>query len=68
MVSVWTRIGRAAERIRADEDGAVESAQIFAWIVVTVIAIMATVGIMQALGVDVLCWIRDQIGIGGACP
>ncbi len=68
MRTVWRRMGRIVGRVGAEQRGAVESAQIFAWIVVTVIAIMATVGIMQALGVDVLCWIRDQIGIGGACP
>ena len=46
-----------------DEEGAVESAQIFAWIVVTVIAIMALGAMMQALGVDVINWVRAQIGI-----
>ena len=46
-----------------DEEGAVESAQIFAWIVVTVIAIMALGALLQALGVDVINWVRGQIGI-----
>ena len=49
--------------VRRDETGAVESAQIFAWIVVTVIAIMALGALLQALGVDVINWVRDQIGI-----
>jgi hypothetical protein len=49
--------------LRDDEVGAVESAQIFAWIVVTVIAIMALGALLQALGVDVINWVRDQIGI-----
>lgn len=49
--------------VRRDETGAVESAQIFAWIVVTVIAIMALGALMQALGVDVINWVRDQIGV-----
>jgi hypothetical protein len=49
--------------VRRDESGAVESAQIFAWIVVTVIAIMALGALMQALGVDVINWVRDTIGI-----
>jgi hypothetical protein len=53
----------AAGQVRRDERGAVESAQIFAWIVVTVIAIMALGAMMQALGVDVINWVRDQIGI-----
>lgn len=53
----------AIRRLRADETGAVESAQIFAWIVVTVIAIMALGAMMQALGVDVINWVRTQIGI-----
>ena len=48
--------------LRRDETGAVESAQIFAWIVVTVIAIMALGGLLQALGVDVINWVTT-IGI-----
>ena len=51
------------DAVHSDEKGAVESAQIFAWIVVTVIAIMALGALMQALGVDVINWVRDQIGI-----
>lgn len=54
---------QALNRLHRDETGAVESAQIFAWIVVTVIAIMALGAMMQALGVDVINWVRDQIGI-----
>lgn len=54
---------RAVYGLRNDETGAVESAQIFAWIVVTVIAIMALGAMMQALGVDVINWVRTQIGI-----
>jgi hypothetical protein len=49
--------------LRRDESGAVESAQIFAWIVVTVLAIMALGALMQQLGVDVIGWVRDQLGI-----
>ena len=56
-------IGSTLGQVRRDERGAVESAQIFAWIVVTVIAIMALGAMMQALGVDVINWVRDQIGI-----
>jgi Flp pilus assembly pilin Flp len=48
-------------RLCHDEAGAVESAQIFAWIAVTVVAIMALGLMMQALGVDVINWVRDQI-------
>lgn len=54
---------RVIRRLGDDEAGAVESAQIFAWIVVTVIAIMALGAMMQALGVDVINWVRTQIGI-----
>jgi len=53
----------ALGRVGGEEKGAVESAQIFAWIVVTVIAIMAIGAMMQALGVDVINWVRDQIGV-----
>ena len=56
-------IRTGAREVWRDETGAVESAQIFAWIVVTVIAIMALGALMQALGVDVINWVRDQIGV-----
>ena len=61
MMDVYLR--QAICRLRDDETGAVESAQIFAWIVVTVIAVMALGAMMQALGVDVINWVRAQIGI-----
>lgn len=63
MESIWLCLGSAASGLRRDEAGAVESAQIFAWIVVTVIAIMALGAMMQALGVDVINWVRTQIGL-----
>ncbi len=59
----WMGTRAIVEQLRRDETGAVESAQIFAWIVVTVIAIMALGAMMQALGVDVINWVRTQIGI-----
>lgn len=58
-----TQMRMAVGEVRRDETGAVESAQIFAWIVVTVIAVMALGALMQALGVDVINWVRDQIGV-----
>ncbi len=60
---IWMQMRAALGEVRRDEAGAVESAQIFAWIVVTVIAIMALGALMQALGVDVINWVRDEIGI-----
>ena len=60
---MWTQLHAALARVRRDEAGAVESAQIFAWIVVTVLAIMALGALMQQLGVDVIGWVRDQLGI-----
>ena len=58
-----TQLRLAIGDLRRDEAGAVESAQIFAWIVVTVLAIMALGALMQQLGVDVIGWVRDQLGI-----
>jgi len=58
-----TQLSLAIGNLRRDEKGAVESAQIFAWIVVTVLAIMALGALMQQLGVDVIGWVRDQLGI-----
>ena len=63
MNPVLVRLQATLDDMRRDEAGAVESAQIFAWIVVTVIAIMALGALLQALGVDVINWVRDQIGI-----
>jgi len=60
---IWTYSRALLGELRRDEAGAVESAQIFAWIVVTVIAIMALGAMLQALGVDVINWVRTQIGI-----
>ncbi len=60
---VLAQLRAMLDRVRHNEAGAVESAQIFAWIVVTVIAIMALGALLQALGVDVINWVRDQIGI-----
>lgn len=63
MSQLTTYLDDVLRDLRGDETGAVESAQIFAWIVVTVIAIMALGGLLQALGVDVINWVRDTIGI-----
>ncbi len=60
---MWMYVRTVFEDVRRGERGAVESAQIFAWIVVTVIAIMALGAMMQALGVDVINWVRTQIGL-----
>ena len=49
--------------LRRDEAGAIESAQIFAWIAVTVAAIVLMGGMLEVLGVDLINWVRDQIGI-----
>lgn len=63
MYLIWMQMRGYVGDVRRDEASAVESAQIFAWIVVTVVAIMALGGLMQALGVDVINWVRDQLGI-----
>lgn len=60
---LWMQLRLALTELRRQERGAVESAQIFAWIVVTVLAIMALGALMQQLGVDVIGWVRNQIGI-----
>lgn len=60
---IWMQMRSLVGQVRDDETGAAESAQIFAWIVVTVIAVMAFGGLLQVLGVDVINWVRDQIGI-----
>ena len=63
MYLIWMQMRGFIGDVRRDETGAVESAQIFAWIVVTVLAVMALGALLQQLGVDVIGWVRDQIGI-----
>lgn len=61
------RVTELARSRRYDDRGAVESAQIFAWIAVTVVAIMGIAAAMTALNADVVCWVRGQVGVGGGC-
>ncbi len=63
MERVHMALGSLLRELRRDESGAVESAQIFAWIAVTVVAIMALGALLNQLGVDVISWVRTQIGI-----
>lgn len=50
-------------RIARDERGAAETSTIFAWIVVGVLVVMGLLGALQALGTDVIGWVRGQLGI-----
>jgi len=43
--------------------GAAETSAIFAWIVVGVLVVMGLLAALQALGADVITFVRDQIGI-----
>lgn len=61
MTMLWMNLRVVLSDLHRDEAGAVESAQIFAWIVVTVIAIMALGAVMEALGLEVISWVRDTI-------
>ena len=62
MDGVNSIIDRALIVLRQDE-GAVETTQIFAWIAVVVVAVVAAGVLIQALGVDVINWVRGQIGV-----
>jgi hypothetical protein len=62
MDGVKTVIDRAVIELRLDE-GAVETTQIFAWIAVVVVAVVAAGALIQALGVNVIEWVRGQIGV-----
>ncbi len=62
MDGVKSIIDRAVIVLRQDE-GAVETTQIFAWIAVVVVAVVAAGVLIQALGVDVINWVRGQIGV-----
>lgn len=63
MEPVVVYLRTALAQVRSGEGGAIESAQIFAWIAVTVGAIVLLGGMMEALGVDVINWVRGQIGL-----
>ena len=62
MDGIKSIIDRAVFGLRQDE-GAVETTQIFAWIAVVVVAVVAAGVLIQALGVDVINWVRGQIGV-----
>ncbi len=63
MKSMWTGAEVVLSRMQHDESGAIESAQIFAWIAVTVAAIVLLGGMLEVLGVDLINWVRGEIGI-----
>lgn len=50
-------------RLVGDERGAAETSTIFAWIVVGVLVVFALQAGLEALGLDVVQWIRDTLGI-----
>jgi hypothetical protein len=41
--------------------GAVETSQIFAWIAVVVVAIIGVSAALNALNIDVINWVREQV-------
>lgn len=50
------------EKLRG-EVGAAETSTIFAWIVVGVLVVFALQAGLEQLGVDVIGWVRDQLGV-----
>lgn len=54
-VAIWERL--------ADDGGAAETSTIFAWIVVGVLVVMGLLAALQALGTDVIGFVRTQLGI-----
>jgi hypothetical protein len=61
-------IVRLNERIRAaqagpDSEAGVETTEILAWMAMSVVAIVAMGAVLQTLGIDVLNYVRDQIGV-----
>ena len=48
-------------RVALDDRGAVETSQIFAWIAVVVVAIIGVSAALNALNVDVINWVREQV-------
>ena len=51
-----------AVRLREDR-GAAETSTIFAWIVVGVLVVFALQAGLEQLGIDVVGWVRDQLGV-----
>jgi hypothetical protein len=46
-----------------DAEAGVETIEILAWMAMSVVAIVAMGAVLQTLGVDVLNYVRDQIGV-----
>ncbi len=46
-----------------DDRGAAETSTIFAWIMVGVLVVFALQAGLEALGLDVIAWVRTQLGI-----
>ncbi|HEX2370259.1 MAG TPA: hypothetical protein VHM94_13605 [Acidimicrobiia bacterium] len=47
--------------VLGDDRGAVETSQIFAWIAVVVVAIIGVSAALNALNIDVINWVREQV-------
>ena len=56
------RMNGLREKLR-EEAGAAETSTIFAWIVVGVLVVFALQAGLEQLGVDVIGWVRDQLGV-----
>jgi hypothetical protein len=52
-----------ADRVIREDRGAAETSTIFAWIVVGVLVVMGLLAGLQALGADVIGWVRTQLGM-----
>ncbi len=55
-------MGETLKRLR-DDRGAAETSTIFAWIVVGVLVVFTLQAGLEALGLDVVTWVRDTLGI-----
>lgn len=54
-------VAKVAETL--DRDVGVTTVEILAWMAMLVVAIVVIAGLLQALGVDVINYVRTQIGL-----
>ena len=54
-------VSRQIWRAAGGDRGAVETSQIFAWIAVVVVAIIGVSAALNALNIDVINWVREQV-------
>lgn len=62
MERFWTDVTHALRRLHHDESG-LNTAELLGNAALAIVALLAIWGALQALGVDIVGWIGDQLGV-----